>query len=37
MIERAAIYELNGEAELDYAPEGLTCRIAFPLKAEGAG
>lgn len=32
MIERAASYELDGEVELDYAPDGLTCRIVFPLE-----
>lgn len=31
LIEQACSYELNGKAELDYAPEGLTCRISFPL------
>jgi PAS domain S-box-containing protein len=31
LIERACNYELEGEVELDYAPEGLTCVVVFPL------
>jgi PAS domain S-box-containing protein len=31
LIERACSYELDGEVELDYAPEGLTCVVVFPL------
>lgn len=31
LIERACTYELAGEARLDYAPEGVTCQITFPL------
>jgi two-component system CheB/CheR fusion protein len=31
LIERASSYELEGEVELDYAPEGLTCVVMFPL------
>jgi two-component system CheB/CheR fusion protein len=31
LIERACAYELEGEVELDYAPEGLTCVVMFPL------
>jgi two-component sensor histidine kinase len=31
MIEHACTYELDGEAKLDFAPEGLTCTITFPL------
>jgi two-component system CheB/CheR fusion protein len=31
MIERACTYELDGEVELDYALEGLTCVVVFPL------
>jgi two-component system CheB/CheR fusion protein len=29
MIEHACAYELGGEAELDFAPGGLTCTITF--------
>ena len=32
LIERACSYELDGEVELDYAPEGLTCEVVFPLE-----
>jgi two-component sensor histidine kinase len=31
LIERACSYELKGTAELDYAPEGLSCELDFPL------
>ena len=31
LIERACTYQLNGSVELDYATEGLTCQIVFPL------
>jgi two-component system, chemotaxis family, CheB/CheR fusion protein len=31
LIERACTYELEGEVELDYAPEGLRCEVVFPL------
>jgi two-component system CheB/CheR fusion protein len=31
LIERACTYELEGEVELDYAPEGLHCQVVFPL------
>jgi PAS domain S-box-containing protein len=31
LIKRACTYELEGEVELDYAPEGLTCVVVFPL------
>jgi two-component system, chemotaxis family, CheB/CheR fusion protein len=31
LIERACTYELEGEVELDYAPEGLRCELVFPL------
>jgi two-component system CheB/CheR fusion protein len=31
LIERACTYELEGEVELDYAPEGLRCEVLFPL------
>ena len=31
LIERACAYELEGEVELDYAPEGLLCEVIFPL------
>jgi two-component system CheB/CheR fusion protein len=32
LIERVCSYELEGEAELNYAPEGLSCELDFPLK-----
>ena len=32
LIERACGYELEGKTELNYAPEGLSCELAFPLK-----
>jgi PAS domain S-box-containing protein len=31
LIERASVYELGGNAELDYAPSGLVCTITFPV------
>jgi two-component system CheB/CheR fusion protein len=31
LIERACTYELEGEVELNYAPEGLRCEVVFPL------
>jgi two-component system, chemotaxis family, CheB/CheR fusion protein len=31
LIERACTHELEGEVELGYAPEGLTCVMVFPL------
>ena len=31
LIERACTYELEGEVELDYPPEGLRCEMVFPL------
>jgi hypothetical protein len=31
MIEHNAGYELNGEATLEFRPEGLLCRISFQL------
>jgi two-component system CheB/CheR fusion protein len=32
LIEQASSYELDGEAELTYAPEGVKCVIVFPLE-----
>lgn len=32
LIEQAVSYQLGGQVTMDYAPEGLTCRISFPLK-----
>jgi two-component system CheB/CheR fusion protein len=32
LIERACTFELEGEVELDYAPEGLTWEVVFPLQ-----
>ncbi|MEX2642717.1 MAG: HWE histidine kinase domain-containing protein [Acetobacterales bacterium] len=31
LIERACAYELGGEVDIAWPPEGLTCTIAFPL------
>ena len=31
LIERSMAYELDGEARLDYRPEGLRCVLSFPL------
>ena len=31
LIERSMAYELDGEALLDYLPEGLRCELVFPL------
>jgi two-component sensor histidine kinase len=31
LIEQACTHQLGGSVDLDYAPEGLTCRITFPL------
>ena len=30
ILERAIPYELGGETELDYRPDGLVCRMSFP-------
>lgn len=32
LIEQAVSYQLGGRVTMDYAPEGLTCKISFPLK-----
>jgi two-component sensor histidine kinase len=32
LIERAASFELEGAAELHFAPGGLTCEVVFPLE-----
>lgn len=32
LIKQACIYELDGEAELEFAPEGLTYKVVFPLE-----
>jgi two-component system, chemotaxis family, CheB/CheR fusion protein len=32
LIERACSYELEGAAELNFAPEGLSCELDFPLR-----
>jgi two-component system, chemotaxis family, CheB/CheR fusion protein len=32
LIERACEYELEGEVELVYAPDGLSCELVFPVK-----
>jgi two-component system, chemotaxis family, CheB/CheR fusion protein len=34
LIEQAGSFQLKGSVELDYASEGLTCRILFPLTQE---
>ena len=31
LIERSAPYELDGEAHLTYAPDGVRCRLSIPL------
>ncbi len=31
LIERGVVYELDGAVSLDFAPEGFSCRIDFPL------
>jgi two-component system, chemotaxis family, CheB/CheR fusion protein len=31
LIERACAHELDGQVELNYAPEGLRCELVFPL------
>lgn len=31
LIERAAPVELGGDAAIDYAPDGVVCRLTFPL------
>lgn len=36
MIQQTCSYELDGEARLDFAPEGLACAIAFPLEQPGS-
>lgn len=33
-IERSVAYEIDGEVRLCFAPEGLRCRISFPLRSE---
>jgi two-component system CheB/CheR fusion protein len=32
LIEQASRYELDGEVEILYEPDGLVCRISFPLE-----
>jgi PAS domain S-box-containing protein len=32
LIKQACVYDLDGEVELEYAPEGLTYTIVFPLE-----
>ena len=32
LIEQVCTHQLHGSVELDYATEGLTCRIVFPLE-----
>lgn len=36
LIEQACSYQLGGRVAMDYTPEGLTCRISFPLKETAA-
>ena len=36
LIRRTVAYELDGEAKLDYLPEGLVCTIGFPLRRNSA-
>lgn len=33
MIERALISDLQGKVDLDFAPQGLTCRIELPIES----
>jgi two-component sensor histidine kinase len=35
LIERSMAYELDGEAHLDYRPDGLCCTLLFPLGGAG--
>ena len=35
LIERSMAYELDGEARLEFAPEGLCCEMVFPLSRPG--
>ncbi len=35
LLERSAEYELGGDVALDFAPEGLRCRLRFPLRQPG--
>jgi two-component system, chemotaxis family, CheB/CheR fusion protein len=34
LMERACTYELDGEVELTYEPQGLSCEIVFPLEQD---
>ena len=36
LIEQATAFQLEGSLELNYATEGLTCCIVFPLAKEGS-
>jgi two-component sensor histidine kinase len=36
LIERSLKGELKGEAHLDFAPDGLRCRVELPLRGEEA-
>jgi two-component sensor histidine kinase len=31
LIQRVVAYELDGRAELDHAPDGLSCEIVLPM------
>jgi two-component sensor histidine kinase len=33
LIERSMAYELDGEASIEYRPEGVRCQLSFPLAA----
>ena len=35
LIERSMAYELDGDARLDFRPEGLCCELVFPLTTGG--
>ena len=37
LIERSLRYALGGEAQLDFAPSGVTCNICLPLAKAGQG
>ena len=36
LIERSVVYELHGEARMDFAERGVRCDIAFPLAGNAA-
>jgi hypothetical protein len=36
LIERSIAHELDGQATLEYLPEGLVCALHFPLRGSAA-